>query len=147
MLDGEPARRSHKAIALLTEATQNLIFTNVPHRLIDRLDYRPPEEGPRYIAQAIDYMHANLHLPLTMTAVAEAVGISGRSLQLAFRSFRQTTPAAYLRQIRLDAAHSELSLPENELPVREVALKWGFIHMGRFAAQYRASFGVCPSET
>jgi len=28
-----------------------------------------------------------------------------------------------------------------------VALKWGFAQMGRFAAQYRAMYGVSPSET
>jgi AraC-like DNA-binding protein len=40
-----------------------------------------------------------------------------------------------------------LASPENTLPVHEVALKWGFTHMGRFAAKYRATFGVYPSET
>jgi transcriptional regulator GlxA family with amidase domain len=70
-----------------------------------------------------------------------------RSLQAGFRKFKETTPAAYLRRIRLEAVHAELSLSENRLPVREVALKWGFTQMGRFAAQYRARFGHYPSET
>jgi transcriptional regulator GlxA family with amidase domain len=134
-------------MVLLVEAALHLIFSNVPHRLIDRLDRHPPDVTPRHIQRAIDYMHANLHLPLTMADIAEAVGISGRSLQLGFRSFCDIPPAAYLRRIRLEAVHAELSRPENELPVQEVALKWGFVHMGRFAAQYRATFGVYPSET
>jgi len=138
--------RSPKAMALLTEAALHLIVSNVPHRLIDQLD-RPADVTPRHIQQAIDYMHGHLYLPLTMVEVANAVGISDRSLQLGFRRFLHTTPAAYLRRIRLDAVHTELSLPENELPVHEVALKWGFAHMGRFAAQYRSVFGVYPSET
>jgi len=92
-------------------------------------------------------MHANLYLPLTIIDIADAIGVSERSLQLGFRKFRNMTPAAYLRRIRLDAVHAELSRPENRLPVHEVALKWGFAHMGRFAAQYRVVFGVYPSET
>ena len=139
--------RSPMAMALLTEAALRLIFENVPHRLIDQLDRRLPDVTPKHVRQAIDYMRANLHLPLTMIDIASAIGVSSRTLHLGFRKFRDTTPAAYLRQIRLDAVYAELSSPENRLPVTEVALKWGFTHMGRFAAQYRGAFGNYPSET
>lgn len=139
--------RSPKAMALLTEAALRLVFENVPHRLIDKLDRGPADVTPRHIHRAIDYMRANLHRALTMIDIAEAVGISDRYLQLGFRRFRDTTPAMYLRQIRLEAVHAELSRPENHLPINEVALKWGFAHMGRFAAQYRVAFGISPSET
>ena len=139
--------RSPNAMALLTEAALQLVFENVPHRLINQLDRRPPDVTPKHVRQAMDYMRANLHLPLTMIDIAGATGVSSRTLQLGFRRFRDTTPAAYLRQIRLDAVHAELSNPENRLPVTEVALKWGFAHMGRFAALYRATFGDYPSET
>jgi AraC-like DNA-binding protein len=145
--DRELLARSPKAVALLTEAALQLIFAKVPHRLIDRLDRHPPVATPRHIQQAIDYMHANLHLPLAMSDVADVVGISHRSLQIGFRRFRNATPTAYLRRVRLEACHTELSLPENNLPVNEIALKWGFTHMGRFAAQYRSAFGVYPSQT
>lgn len=140
-------KRSPKAMALLTEAALRLIFENVPHRLIDRLDQGPADVAPKHIQRAIDYMRANLHKSLTMIDIAEAVGISDRYLQLGFRRFHDTTPALFLRRIRLEAVHAELSCSQNRLPIHEVALKWGFTHMGRFAAQYRAVFGVSPSET
>jgi len=139
--------RSPKAMALLAEAILLLIFENVPHRLSDRLDRQIPDVTSRHIQRAIGYMRANLHLPLTVIDIAEAIGVGRRSLQLGFRNFRDTTPAAYLRRIRLDAVHAELLSSENRLPVHEVALKWGFVHMGRFAAQYREEFGIYPSET
>jgi AraC-like DNA-binding protein len=145
--DRQLLMRSPKAAALLTEAALHLIFANVPHRLIGQLDRCRPGATPRHVERAIDYMHANLHLPLTITDIANAIGISDRLLQLEFRKFRDTSPIVYLRRIRLDAVHAELSQPENELPVREVALKWGFTHIGRFAAQYRDAFGLYPSET
>ena len=129
-------------MALWTEAALRVIVSNVPRRLS-----RQPDETSWHIRRAIDYMRDNLHLPLTMADVANAVGISDRSLQRGFRRFRHTTPAIYLRRLRLDAVHKELSLPENELPVNEVAQKWGVTHMGRFAAQYRAVFGLNPSDT
>lgn len=139
--------RSPKAMALLTEAALRLIFENVPHRLSYRLDRELLQVARWHTHRAVDFMHANMHRPLTVADIAEAAGVSVRSLQAGFRQFKDTTPVAYLRRIRLQTAHAELSSPENRLPVSEVALKWGFTQMGRFAAQYRATFGVCPSET
>ena len=139
--------RSPKASALMAEAAIQFILETVPHRLTNRLSRTPPDVPPRYIRRAIEHMRANLHLPLTIADIAGTVGVSSRLLQLGFRKIHDTTPAAYLRQIRLEAIHDELSRPENLLPVSEVALKWGFTHMGRFAALYRATFGLYPSDT
>ncbi|WP_249157359.1 AraC family transcriptional regulator [Bradyrhizobium sp. KB893862 SZCCT0404] len=139
--------RSPKASALLSEAAMQLILENVPHRLTDRLSRHPVDAPPRHVRRAVEYMRANLHLPLTIADIAGNAGISGRLLQSGFRRIHGTTPVAYLRKIRLEAIHDELSRPENLLPVSEVALKWGFTHMGRFAASYRSTFGLYPSET
>ena len=139
--------RSPKASALLSEAAIQLILENVPHRLIDRLSRTPRDAPSRYVRQAVEHMRANLHLPLTISDIAGTIGVSSRLLQLGFRKIHGTTPVAYLRRVRLDAIHDELSRPENLLPVSEVALKWGFTHMGRFAALYRAAFGLYPSDT
>jgi len=136
-----------KAGALLSEAALRLIFENFPHRLSERLNRRQLDAMPRHIRAAIEFMHANLHQPLTLGDVAQAAGVSVRSLQVGFQRFRDTTPLACLRDIRLEAAHVELSRPENTLQVSEVALKWGFTQMGRFAARYRAVYGLLPSET
>lgn len=139
--------RSPKAMALLTEAALRLVLEEVPHRLSTKFLQQGGAAVPQHIKKAIDFMQANLHLPLTMSDIAAAVGISSRSLQIGFRRHYETSPAYYLRRVRLGAVHSELSSPRNTLPVSEVALKWGFVHMGRFAAQYRRTFGVAPSET
>ncbi|MBR0686359.1 helix-turn-helix transcriptional regulator [Bradyrhizobium manausense] len=139
--------RSAKAIALLREAIPRLVFKNFPHRFIDRLARHGTDASPRQIRAAVDFMRAHMHEPLTLAEIAEAVGIGERSLQHGFRTFRATTPVAYLRDLRLQQVHAELSLAENTLPVGEVALKWGFTHMGRFAAKYQAAYGQSPSET
>jgi len=139
--------RSEKSMALLGEAILRLVFLNFPHGLRDRLRHHLRDATPRQITEAVDFMHANMHLALTLSEVAEAAGISVRSLQYGFHRFRSVTPLAYLRQIRLEAVQAELSSPLNVLSVRDVALKWGFAHMGHFAARYRAAYGEAPSET
>jgi transcriptional regulator GlxA family with amidase domain len=75
------------------------------------------------------------------------VGISVRSLEAAFREWRQTTPTQFYRHVRLAAARAELSLGSCTATVGTVALNHGFPHLSRFAAQYRAAFGENPRQT
>jgi AraC-like DNA-binding protein len=139
--------RSEKSMALLGESILRLVFLNFPHGLSNRLGGLQADATSRQITNAIDFMRDNMHQPLTLSEVAEASGISVRSLQYGFRRFRNVTPLAYLREIRLQAAQAELSSPLNILSIKDVALKWGFTHMGHFAARYRAAYGETPSET
>lgn len=102
---------------------------------------------PAQIRRAIDYMEAHMHDPITVGDIAAAAGISLRSLQCGFNQYCGASPSGYLRQLRLEAVHRELAHPQNRLSVGEVAVKWGFTHLGRFAAQYREVYGKSPSQT
>jgi transcriptional regulator GlxA family with amidase domain len=51
------------------------------------------------------------------------------------------------RNVRLDRAHADLLSGPTDTSVSDVATRWGFTHLGRFADQYRRKFGVLPSET
>jgi transcriptional regulator GlxA family with amidase domain len=54
----------------------------------------------------------------------------------------------YLRHLRLHRAHSELvDADPRSVTVTAVASRWGFLHFGRFAAQYSQLFGESPSAT
>ena len=139
--------RSEKSMALLGDSILHLIFLNFPNGLNNRLRRHQKDATSRQVMMAVDFMHANMHQPVTLSEVAEATGISVRSLQYGFRRYRNITPLTYLREIRLEAAQAELSSPLNRLSIRDVALKWGFTHMGHFAARYRAAYGETPSET
>jgi transcriptional regulator GlxA family with amidase domain len=58
------------------------------------------------------------------------------------------TPTSLLRDIRLDRARDDLKRAEPSMTtVGEIARRWGFAHLGRFAGRYRARFGVDPSDT
>ena len=59
--------------------------------------------------------------------VASAAGVSARALQKAFRRFRDTTPMAHLRALRLDLARSELARAGSDGgSVTSVAIAHGF---------------------
>jgi transcriptional regulator GlxA family with amidase domain len=83
--------------------------------------------------------------------VADLAGITGvsvRSLQEGFRRHLGCTPMAYLQQVRLERARESLrDADPTRVTVASIAHRWGFAHLGRFAAVYRARFGECPSES
>lgn len=111
----------------------------------------PPEltiPSSARLRRAIEFMHANAHLPITVTEIAEATGISSRSLQTSFRTHLDLTPLDYLRRIRLDRVREELRAGHvDDVTVAEVARRWGFAHLGRFAAHYAERFGELPRHT
>ncbi len=142
LLDENLQQRSPVAMALLSESLLLLVLEKLTSGKLQD----PSEPTTRHLTRAVDYMHSNIHQPLTMSDVAATAGISVRTLQSIFQAHYGATPTAYLRRIRLEAAHLELTSPDNILPVHEVALKWGFTHMGRFAETYRKTYGLLPSQ-
>jgi transcriptional regulator GlxA family with amidase domain len=123
------------------------LVRSVPHRFSHLLDKKIHLIAPRHVRRAIDFMQANIGQPFTMQTVAEDVGVSVRSLETSFRAFKGTTPGAYLRTMRLRAAREDLLNPSTRQSVRDICLKWGFFHFGRFSMVYKATFGESPSDT
>ena len=93
-------------------------------------------------------MEANAREPIGLADIAVAAGVSARALQSGFRRIRDSTPMARLREIRLELARADLAQPTGDgRSVASIANRYGFAHLGRFAADYRARFNECPSET
>jgi len=97
-------------------------------------------------------MQAHADQPLSLADVCREAGCSARTLQAAFRQHAGMGPMDFLRQLRLDRVRAELQAAKGPgaaagSGVRDVAQKYGFLHLGHFAAQYRSRFGELPSET
>lgn len=99
------------------------------------------------VRQAEDIMHAQSDEPLTMGEIALALGVSLRSLQLAFSEVHGGLgPRDVLNRIRLEKARKRL-LAGEDCRVTTVAMDSGFFHLSRFAKAYARTFGERPSET
>ena len=105
------------------------------------------DSAARHVRAAEEYIRAHAESPLTVEAIASAVGIGVRSLHLAFRRHRETTPRALLENVRMELARARLLAPSQGMTVTDAALESGFVHLGRFAVAYRHRFGESPSET
>ncbi len=84
----------------------------------------------------------------TIVDLCTAVGVSERTLQYAFRSYVGMSPLVYLRLLRLNRVRTTLiEASPGEMTVTEAAMRYGFLHLSRFARDYRHAFDESPSET
>ena len=118
-----------------------------PHNYSNELN-NGVSAASRVVRAAVDLIDAHYAEALTVPDIAEAVGVSVRSLQEGFRRDLGRSPTACLRERRLAAARTTLmAVKPRERTVSEVALSHGFLHLGRFAVEYRRAFGESPSVT
>ena len=102
---------------------------------------------PYHVKRARDHIHAHAGEKLTLADLAAAAGCGCRTLQAAYVEATGLPPMAYLKAVRLQAAHDALRTGGPETSIAAVARAWGFGHPGRFAADYRRRFGCSPTDT
>ncbi|MCK9514362.1 MAG: AraC family transcriptional regulator [Pigmentiphaga sp.] len=113
-----------------------------------RDDRAPPRRAlPRSLRLAREFIEARLREPISLADIADYAGVSVRSLSRAFQEQYEMSPMQAVRSLRLERIHDELRTARAGASVTEVALRWGYCHLGRFAAAYRERFGEAPSET
>ncbi len=109
----------------------------------------PDAQSPsRTLARKAEaWLRQNLAEPPTIAALCGALRASERTLHGAFREHLGTTPKAYVKILRLNAARQDLLRGLQKTRVTDVALDWGFLHFGWFSQDYRRLFGEAPSQT
>lgn len=131
------------ALAAFTDLFAHTVLHHLPHNRSDHLLRKTASIAPRHLRRAEAFMQAEAGQPIRLADIAMAAGCSGRSLQNAFRRFRETTPHEALQRIRLELAQADLRRGEDTVAV--VARRYGFSHSGRFATLYTRRFGQKPS--
>lgn len=96
-----------------------------------------------YLRQAIAYIAANYARPLSISSLANHVGLDRSYLYSIFRKYLNLTPKAYLTRLRMDKACELLATP---LTVSEVALSVGYEDSLLFSKVFKKEKGVPPSQ-
>ncbi|MEI5097611.1 AraC family transcriptional regulator [Streptomyces sp. PmtG] len=140
---------SHELVAApLQEALLSGLLLAADHRFRDELADPARRLRPAPVKRAMDAVRARPEHPFTVESLAAEARVGVRWLQEAFRRYAGMSPMAYVREVRLRQVHEELTAAgPGETCVSDVAHRWGFTHLGRFAEQYRARFGELPSRT
>ena len=106
----------------------------------------PPLPGASALPQRVKaYALTRLDDPdLTVRDIAAAHAISTRHLHRLFEA-EGTTPAAWIRDQRLDRCRRDLISPTSrDLSVTEIAYRWGFRDSATFSRAFRRAFGISP---
>src|SRR5580704_729594 len=110
----------------------------------------PPLRPARawYVKRAEAFMEQNLAASIGICDVVASSGVSMRTLYHGFRTCHGIPPMTWLKRQRLSRVHDELRAADAaQTNVTDVATRWGFFHLGRFASDYHAHFGLLPSDT
>lgn len=141
--------RFRSTVAALEDCLLRGLLQLHQHNYSERLATPPREAGkPRHVQRAIDYVQAHIEDGISVGDIARAACVSVRALEEGFRKHCDTTPLVYLREVRLDRVRKALvNLPLHGESVTDIAHRYGFVHLGRFSAYYKARFGETPSQT
>ena len=98
------------------------------------------------LSKMIRYIEQNVHRNIDIEELSSVSNMSVRSIYNAFSKTFATTPKCYIKQLKFQKLREDL-LQGKCRNVTEIALDYGFSHLGRFSSDYRKTFGELPSET
>ena len=139
ILAHEPSRRR------LQDGVINMLVELMQEGDPDRLP--PPSTRSYIVDEAIELIDARLTEPIGLGDICRAIRVSPRTLRYSFNDIIGVAPMRYIISRRLHGVRAELRRSSSTAAIQEIAFRWGFWHMSRFASFYRQTFGELPSET
>ena len=132
--------------ALARVVADGFVHTRIGHEADAQ---RLPVEGltetvESTIPRIIRIMEKNLDPPLTSAELAEACGVSIRSLERSMRRKLGDTPMRYYQKIRLRTARNLLFY--SDMSIRDISLSCGFSSPPVFTRAFHAQYGQAPRE-
>ncbi len=100
---------------------------------------------PESLEKALVFINANLHdSKLSRASIAEAGGVSIRTLCRIFKQHLHTQPAAYIIKLRMEHIRNLLAMPN--LSIKEIAWKTGFTSQNFMGRMFKKKYKISPSE-
>jgi len=100
--------------------------------------------GPARLRRVKELVHAKLEHELTLSELAESVGLSTAHFSEMFRRSTGETPHQFVLRYRIERAKEMLRAPETR--ILDVALACGFKTQQHFARVFRWNCGSSPTE-
>ncbi|WP_232663864.1 AraC family transcriptional regulator [Pseudonocardia sp. TRM90224] len=142
----------HSPLALghFEQALVHILLDIQPHSMsaLDARHLTAPTSTS--LRRALAFCEEHAHEPISVADMAAAAGLGVRQLQRGFQAELGVGPMAHLSRVRLDHAHQDLrAVGQGRATgtVTEIAYRWGFYHLSRFAERYRRTYGCTPSQT
>lgn len=105
---------------------------------------RPSGSVPRWLRCARSRIHEQFTQGVSLSRLAEAIGVHPAHLARTFRRHYHCTVGDYVRRLRLEKAADELA--ESDQPLAEIGLAAGFYDQSHFSHAFKMQHGLTPSE-
>lgn len=159
-VEGESLLRSYLTATRLAQTQPHLLAEEAARRNMQkalleamlRVMAHPPSAShlrSRALGLRVkEYLEAHRDGPVYQMDLCHALRIGQRSLHRLFMEVFGESPGRVLRLWRLNQVRRALK-GNGEIPrsVTEIAIRYGFFDLGRFASDYRVLFGELPSGT
>lgn len=99
--------------------------------------------GP--LRRLLDQLHADPSVDHGLESMAELMAVSSRHLTRLFRRHLNTTPGAYLTQLRLEQARLALLSARESLSLERLTQRWRLGGAEQLRRQFQRYYGVSPS--
>lgn len=108
---------------------------------------REPEHVAADVVRYVQ-LHAGEQILTADLAVAVAVGVTSEELHRVLRQVFGQSAVQVIRRVRVDGVRAELLRSDPDMTtIRTIAKRWGFVHLSRFSAAYRAHCDESPEQT
>lgn len=139
------ARKSATHREQLERMVMSSLLLAQPHNHLSELLTTTPPLRTRTVKRVVDAIEASPERAWCLEEMAILAEVSTRRLQQGFADQLGMSPLAYLRMVRLNLVRRDLI--DGDGSVSDIAYRWGFTHLGRFAEVYRHRFDEKPSDT
>ncbi|WP_254869330.1 helix-turn-helix domain-containing protein [Vibrio diazotrophicus] len=112
-----------------------------------------PEHSRGYLTRREALKRINNHIeqtgnyPLTINEMSSIACVSQRTLHYCFEKELGLSPNTFLRDCRLNAVRRDLLNIDEQRAICDIALHYGFYHLGTFNHYYKLLFAETPSQT
>lgn len=96
------------------------------------------------VSSALRYIGANVEQKLSVPLVAKSCSVSPSRLSALFQERLGITPGEYIRRVKLEESKTLIKAGEGNFS--EIASKLNYSTVQQFSRQFKAKFGVTPSE-
>jgi AraC-like DNA-binding protein len=102
------------------------------------------QPAPRWLSQAREIIVEHFPQALTLTEIANEVGVHPVYLATAFRQKYGVTVGEFVRKLRIEHACAELM--KGGFPLAEIALRAGFVDQSHFSKVFKSYVGTTPGN-
>jgi AraC family transcriptional regulator len=131
-------------VDLLANALAVRLIETIAHSPAAPSSGRTPKFSERQLKLLTEFIETHLDRKLSLSDLADAVGVSGTRLKTLFRNSTGIPVHQYVIRRRVDYARALLAT--TAMPASEVAVAAGFSHQSHMASTMRRVTGQAPSD-